>query len=780
MIKISRLILLCVRLLPIFSMAHLIASPAEIPYPKALAEAAVRVNDLRHLLDESLIIGNGDINALVYQEKDGLVMSLTKNDIWDARIDTQLDPPLPTIDLIKKLGASDTAFPLQDNNRGFVLPEGMTWQGPDSYSAAAHPCPRQCARIVWTSRKQPLAAAARGELDLRSANARILPKAGKRPWAEIRCLAQQNVFLVKTKAIPQLQAIVSAGLPAAETGVVDSIHWLHQTIPGDLDWPGMQFAVAARHDEPWCRIAVVTSRESADPLRDAMALVSSILRPQELVNRHEMIWRQFWEQSGIEISDPVLQAAWYRSLYYLRCFSKPGVQSVGLFAGLINDTPAWHGDYHTNYNLQQTFWSALAANHPELAEPYDRLIFDYLPRASWLAEQVYGLDGAYYPHVLYAFEPPNPNTCKSNNGRQYLHHTWGFTLGVNGFSVQPLWWRYKYDPDPKRLQSLVYPAIREVALFYAGFIERCEGTTPIRLGPSVSPEHWGWTRHLECNYNCTFDIALIRYILRAAVEAAGLVGRDEPLVERFKAALQRLPNYPLSIDEPAIVVDVEGAPAITYNIPVPAAPVFPGDEVTWWSEEKQKQLFARTIEQIQWNGNNATIMLAIARARLSIAGTQEWLRNEITARLRSNGTLSLNRLQPPQRFNDFGHYTEQFGVGMAVSELLLQSVDDVIRIFPALAAGTRAGFTNLRSQGGFLISAAGSSEALKSLQVHSLYGGLLRLASPWPRLQMRRDGESTFHPLELNRCGMVEIATQAGEKLLFQGASRQSRSAAKK
>jgi len=776
---IAHSILLCLSVLPIFSAAHLTAAPLKIPYPKALADAAVRVNDLQNLLDGSLIIGNGDLNALVYQEKEGLVMSLTKNDVWDARIDTRLDPPLPTIDLIRKLGALDTAFPLEDNNRGFVLPEGMTWQGPDSYSAAANPCPRQCARIVWTSRNQPLARAAQGELDLRSAKARIRPQASKRTWAEIRCLAQQNVFLVKTKALPQLQAIVSAGLPAAETGVLDSIHWLRQSIPGDLDWPGMQFAVAIGHEAPWCRIAVVTSCESEDPLRDAMALVSGVLRPQELVDRHEMVWQRFWEKSGIEISDPLLQATWYRSLYYLRCFSKPGVQSVGLFAGLINDTPAWHGDYHTNYNLQQTYWSASAANHPELAEPYDRLIFNYLPRASWLAEQVYGMDGAYYPHVLYAYEPPDPQTCRSNNGRQYLHHTWGLTLGVNGFSVQPLWWRYKYEPDPNRLHSLVYPAIRDVALFYAEFIERCEGTSPVRLGPSVSPEHWGWTRHLERNYNGSFDIALIRYILRAAVEAAGLVGRDEHLVERFKTALQRLPDYPLSSDEPAVVVDVQGAPAITYNIPVPATPVFPGDEVTWWSEEQQKQLFARTIEQLQWNGNNATIMLAIARARLSMAGTQEWLKNEIVARLRSNGTLSLNRLQPPQRFNDFGHYTEQFGAGMAISELLLQSVNDVIRIFPALAAGTEAGFTNLRSQGGFLISAAGSPEARERVQVHSLYGGPLLLASPWPRLHMRRDGEYTFHTLDLDQRGVAKIATQPGEKLLFRG-EPQSRNAVKK
>ncbi|OPZ66835.1 MAG: hypothetical protein BWY83_02768 [bacterium ADurb.Bin478] len=116
---------------------------------------------------------------------------------------------------------------------------------------------------------------------------------------------------------------------------------------------------------------------------------------------------------------------------------------------------------------------------------------------------------------------------------------------------------------------------------------------------------------------------------------------------------------------------------------------------------------------------------------------------------------------------------------MAISELLLQSVNDVIRIFPALAAGTEAGFTNLRSQGGFLISAAGSPEALERVQVHSLYGGPLLLASPWPRLHMRRDGEYTFHTLDLDQRGVAKIATQPGEKLLFRG-EPQSRNAVKK
>ena len=55
-------------------------------------------------LNGSLIVGNGDINALVYSNNNSVVMNLTKNDVWDARLETLNDPPIPTIDLIKQLG----------------------------------------------------------------------------------------------------------------------------------------------------------------------------------------------------------------------------------------------------------------------------------------------------------------------------------------------------------------------------------------------------------------------------------------------------------------------------------------------------------------------------------------------------------------------------------------------------------------------------------------------------------------------------------------------------
>jgi hypothetical protein len=379
---------------------------------------------------------------------------------------------------------------------------------------------------------------------------------------------------------------------------------------------------------------------------------------------------------------------------------------------------------------------------------------------------MFGMDGAYYPHVLFAYEPPDPEKCKSPRGRQYLHHTWGTTLGVAGFAVQPLWLRYKYAPDRRHLEETVYPPLREVARFYAEFIERCDRTGErVILAPSVSPEHRGWTPGLVYNRNCTFDIAMVRYTLEAACEAARILGSDQELIRRFRRALDRLPPYPLHGTEKPVVVDVEGAEPMEYNIPVPVTPVFPADAVTWRSPASERELFARTIDSIRHNGNCST-WLDIARARLSLPAAQGWVHREIQQRVRPNGTLSVNRLHA-HRFDDVGFWTEQFGVGITVTELLVQSVGDVVRVFPALAPGCAARIRNLRTQGGFLVSAASRNGSMEALTIESTVGGTLRLLSPWPALEVRRDAAGGYEPVPIDTNAIASLSTTAGEVLDF-------------
>lgn len=877
-----------------------------IPFPAALDVAAVAVDRLDSVLDYALLVGNGDLNALVYTDRGQLKLNVTKNDVWDARLDADRDPPLPTLELVKKWAFDRGAVSVA--NGSVILDEKVAWEGPDSYHAHPYPCPRICARLTlgaapaepnwnriraegsqngweyrdgagvmsiegkvgasngfsygpvqidtgaypelqvkvsgtenarfyvdlmgadgqgifgtgwqetptettvrtfrlpkdmlacqvilytWTEdgkraencfqevtlagppgkvnvdlkvKPEPTSPA---RLDIRRAVATVEGNRRGIPRATIRVLADRNVVLIDQVGDGKLEAARSPDLPEPEQEQPQpEVQTIVQQMPGDPGWAGMSFCVALVTRGGRQAAAVVTSREAADPKAAAIKLAGDALAaaPGALISGHEAVWEQFWTKSGLELDDPQLRSTWYRNLYFTRCVVRPGAVSPGLFASLVGDGPAWHGDYHTNYNIQSTYWAVYSSNHPELSEPYDRLIVDYMPRARWLCKQMFGFEGAYIPHVLFAFEPP-PEACQGPTRRQYIHHVWGWTLGVTGFSAQPVWWHYKYEPSREFLAQTAYPVVRDIADFQANFIEACEksGDGKVVLAPTVSPEHWGWTKRFERNRNGAFCLGMFRYLFAAAIEGAQTLGCDADRVARWSKAAALLPDYPLSADEPPVVVDVQGAPPIGYNISVPATPVFPGDVVTFWSAESQRELFSRTIGQLQWNGNNAAIMLSVSRARLSMPETLPWVCDQLASRLRPNGTLTLNRNEPSCHFNSFGHYTEQFAAALAINELLLQSVGDVVRVFPAWPLDKPARFHHLRAQGGFLVSAACDNGKVGPILVESTAGGRLRLFSPRPGIEVAGpDGRA--RSLTPNGQGIVELETRPGQRFEF-------------
>ncbi len=152
-------------------------------------------------------------------------------------------------------------------------------------------------------------------------------------------------------------------------------------------------------------------------------------------------------------------------------------------------------------------------------------------------------------------------------------------------------------------------------------------------------------------------------------------------------------------------------------------------------------------------------------ARLGMPDTHEWLCTELLWRERPNGTLSFNRLDPRFGFNDYGHYTEMFGVCLPINELLFQSVGDVIRLFPAWPGHLAARIVDLRTQGGFLVSAAFSGGQTRDLTVESTAGGPLRLLAPWPKTEVLTD--TGWTSCSADEQGIVRIDTVPGQTLRF-------------
>ncbi len=298
----------------------------------------------------------------------------------------------------------------------------------------------------------------------------------------------------------------------------------------------------------------------------------------------------------------------------------------------------------------------------------------------------------------------------------------------------------------------IYPVIKDYALFYASFIEKCKlDDGKIVFGPSVDPEHtaFGWD-------NSPYDLARAQHILKAAIQAANVLDVDSDLVKQWSTSLSKLPYYPVS----GGVIKV-GDREDGYNIATPIVPLFPAEQVSWFSQDREKDLFRRTIQWIdsRYNRNNSVVMLNVARARLSMTedafkDTKNWFKGKE----QPNGLFY---------WKAHGFYmSEQTAVSGLITEFLMPSVENTVRIFPAWPGGAEAEFSNLRTRGGFLVSARQKDSLISDFTVESTVGGELKLVSPWDSIQAQHPNGRVL-PLTPDSLGIVRVSTKKGQKLEF-------------
>ena len=59
----------------------------------------VTMNHRTFEAENGLMLGNGDMYGIVWEVNGDTYMRVTKNDIWDARVDTSKDGPMPKVDV---------------------------------------------------------------------------------------------------------------------------------------------------------------------------------------------------------------------------------------------------------------------------------------------------------------------------------------------------------------------------------------------------------------------------------------------------------------------------------------------------------------------------------------------------------------------------------------------------------------------------------------------------------------------------------------------------------
>lgn len=508
-------------------------------------------------------------------------------------------------------------------------------------------------------------------------------------------------------------------------------------------------------------LTVVTSRETSNLFLEAKEKIDTFSKDgyEAVLGRHEDWWHSFWEKSFIELNDKFLENLWYLELYLLASTSR-GKIAPGLY-GLwgIPEVPGWHGCYTGDINMQMTYWPIFSSNHIELGEPFFETFFKMLPKVKEETKDLYGIDGAKYPVDCI------------EDGREFTSSYYRYIQCTSAFYAQLFWWRYLYTGDKDFLRNIAYPVMKECATFYQNYMEKDEFGR-YYIYPSFSPEQGPeWTK------NPTIDLALIKYLLRATIEASTILGIDEEKRVLWLEILKNFPDYPIKNGN---LLDSEYADIHTSLAhPSLLSPVFPAGEI-----DKGHQFFdiaKKTLEEVPsrtwrrslrsdftWDDSFSWPWLACIAARLGLGDKALYfLSYLIRQHLKSNGLFSmwtsvlLDKEEFPEELNKswFYPYTSttyqgrelqgafiESGSGFitAINEMLLQSHDGIIRVFPAIPkVWTFVRFKDLRTVGAFLVSSEYNLGNIGWILIKSTNGGMCKVLNPWKdKIKVLRVGEN--------------------------------------
>ncbi len=459
----------------------------------------------------------------------------------------------------------------------------------------------------------------------------------------------------------------------------------------------------------------------------------------QVAQHNQHIWQTYWRKSGVQLADTVLERTWYHNLYFFNCAVSPDHTCPGLFANwsYLTIGTAWHGDYHMNYNTQQPFWLCFSSNHVDKHLAYVNLVDQILPISRRWAQEYYQLPGAYYPHSAY------PTTM---NVMPYPVPTWGWEICQTPWTVQSLWWHYRYTLDIEFLQTRAIAPIRAAVQFLVAYMQRpdayWDGT--YHIYPTVSPELYGLTPGLTKNHDCLVDLTLTKFIFKAFLEALSLVENiagDRELETAVQQILAAYPTYPTAPTPhgPVLVSVPTEDPNVVYNAPASTTTIFPGEEHGLHSPPEAYAVALRTLQQQRNEGGNELVFLNMQAARLGVLDIAKFTR-QIKYCLLPNGTCTNMVLQTHGRYRDgmpfdfmapMGIWFENFALPAVINECLLQSYTGTIRIFPNWDLHTPAHFQTLRTVGGFLVSAACADGLVQWVRITSDMGGTCTLLSPW-------------------------------------------------
>lgn len=747
----------------------LMSSPGMLLQAQPSAGYDLSFTELPAVWDEGFPLGNGILGAMIWQKGDKLRFSLDRADVWDLRTVKEFD--------------------LDEWNFSWVY---QRWLQPKEYTMVQQlfdaPYERDAAptRIPPGAMEFPVRDFGTVEfahLSLKDATCEIKWKNGVKLVTYIHATDPVGFFSISglkheispDLIVPQFQlpqgsqdeprGLQRLNYPSPTiTNGENSIH-IHQSTYGlssydiYVIWKYANGTLTGL----WS-ISVSYPGEAAST--DAQKLVDqySVEGNDKNYADHLNWWNKFWQKSAVMIPDTALQKQYYLDLYKLGCISRKGAPAASLQAIWTTDNgklPPWKNDYHNDMNTQMTYWPCYTANH--LAESYvfTEWLWNYKTVAEKYTRKYFGAEGLNFPGVSAM------NAYPLGGWIQYA-----FSSTTSAWLSQYFYWQWKYSMDKAFLVNRAYPWVKEVGTFLENISVVLPDSTRWLL-LSSSPEMFDNTEKAWFKRNTNYDVSLIRNLYTEAIEMADVLALQQDKI-RWTTDLAQWRALALDEADSSLLIAKDFPLEFSHRHFSHMMAVYPLGLLDCSRSETEKTIVDNSLERIsklgtkEWCGYSFAWYAALL-ARAGKGGQAAEALHTFVKAFTLPNSFHVNGDQTKSGYSD--NHSRIFTVegnmafAAALQEMLLQSYQGVIRIFPAIPeTWNNASFMNLRAEGAFVVTAERSNGETNKVMVMAEKGGTLKMLNPFKAGTVAVTGTKEYSA----EGKVLVISTKPGQLITFE------------
>ena len=381
------------------------------------------------------------------------------------------------------------------------------------------------------------------------------------------------------------------------------------------------------------------------------------------------------------------------------------------------------------------YWPSTVANLTDCFLSYSDYSDAYMPSAKKHADR--------YVRELY----PERKGEDGDNGWIIGTGAWPYIIegasrhsgpGTGAFTSLLFWDYYDYTRDTEYLREKVYPVLRDMSLFFSRTLEWRDGK--YLVGYSASPEQPGPDGSYYQTVGCAFDQQMIYENYSRTLQAAELLGIDEPLLDTVREQIDKL--------DPCIIgasgqikefreeeyygeIGEEKHRHISHLVAL-----YPGVSINGTTPELERAASYTLMRRGDGSTGWACIHRLCCLARL---GESESCAR-ITRRFLSKYLgQNLWAQHPPFQID------ANLGFVAAMAEMLISSHSGYITLLPALPSEWADGaFYGLLARGGFEVDCRFAGGKPSYARICSLAGELLRIELP-AGATVLKDGKQYIH-----------------------------------